>query len=243
MTGGERAGAELIEWARDAFGTTPNEVYGQTEVSMALGNSGQWLPVVPGAIGMPYPRVRAAVLDDEDRELPTGESGEIALHRTTPAMFLGYWDASQSAPRYPGREVGEPAPEWYRTGDLGHVDERRYFWHDGRRDDVILSSGYRIGPAEVEDVLCAHPAVASASVIGEADELRGEIVSAIVELRPDQVPSDALSDALRQLVRERLAAYEVPRRIRFVDALPRTESGKVRRGELRRLVLESAPES
>lgn len=239
MTGGERAGAELIEWAADAFGTTPNEVYGQTEVSMVLGNSGQWLPVVPGAIGIPYPRVRAAVLDDDDRELSTGQSGEIALHHSTPALFLGYWDASRGAPRYPGREVGEPAPEWYRTGDLGHVDERGYFWHGGRRDDVILSSGYRIGPAEVEDVLCAHPAVAAASVIGEPDELRGEIVSAIIELRPGHAPSDALSNALRQIVRERLAAYEVPRRVRFVDTLPRTESGKVRRGELRRRLLES----
>jgi acetyl-CoA synthetase len=192
---------------------------------------------------MPYPRVRAAVLDDDGHERATDESGEIALHHTTPAMFLGYWDASRGAPRYPDREVGEPAPEWHRTGDLGHVDERGYFWHDGRRDDVILSSGYRIGPAEVEDVLCAHPAVASATVIGEPDELRGEIVSAFVELRPGQAPSDALDDALRQIVRERLAAYEVPRRIRFVDALPRTESGKVRRGELRRLALESPPES
>ncbi len=108
---------------------------------------------------------------------------------------------------------------------------------------MILSSGYRIGPAEVEDVLCAHPAVASASVIGEPDELRGEIVSAFVELRPGHAPSDALSDGLRQIVRERLAAYEVPRRVRFVDELPRTESGKVRRGELRRRVLESPPES
>ena len=243
MTGGERAGAELIDWARDTFGTTPNEVYGQTEVSMVLGNSGQWLPVVDGAIGMPYPRVRAAVLDDEDRERPTDGIGELALHHTTPAMFLGYWDAGRSAPRYPGREVGEPAPEWHRTGDLGHVDERGYFWHDGRRDDVILSSGYRIGPMEVEDVLCAHPAVAAASVIGEPDELRGEIVSAFVELRPGYSPSDALDDGLRQIVRERLAAYEVPRRIHIVDALPRTESGKVRRGELRRLALESPPES
>ena len=242
MTGGERAGAELIESTEAAFGTTPNEVYGQTEVSMVLGNSCRWLPVVPGALGMPYPRVRVAVLDDSDRELPAGSTGEIALHRSTPAMFLGYWDASRGAPAHPGRDVGDPAPEWHRTGDLGQVDEHGYFWHRGRCDDVILSSGYRIGPAEVEDVLCMHPAVAAASVIGEPDELRGEIVSAIVELRPGQPASDELGDALRQLVRERLAAYEVPRRVRFVDVLPRTESGKVRRGELRRQVLEADAE-
>ncbi len=237
MTGGERAGADIIEWTRDAFGTTPNEVYGQTEVSMVLGNSGEWLPVVPGSLGMPYPRVRVAVLDDEDSPQPPGQPGEIALHRDTAAMFLGYWDTAAEAPRYPGREPDEPAPEWHRTGDLGHVDGDGYFWHDGRRDDVILSSGYRIGPAEVEDVLCVHPAVATASVIGEPDELRGELVSAVIELQPGGEVSDALRDELRQLVRERLAAYEVPRRIHFVDSVPRTESGKVRRAELRRQIL------
>lgn len=237
MTGGERTGADIIEWTRDAFGTTPNEVYGQTEVSMVLGNSGEWLPTVPGSLGMPYPRVRVAVLDDDNRPLGDGRQGEIALHRDTPAMFLGYWDPTAQAPRYPGREPGEPAPEWHRTGDLGHVDADGYFWHDGRRDDVILSSGYRIGPAEVEDALCAHPAVATASVIGEPDEMRGEVVSAVIELRAGARNGDQLREELQALVRRRLAAYEVPRRIHFVDAVPRTESGKVRRSELRRQIL------
>ena len=236
MTGGERAGADIIEWTRDAFGTTPNEVYGQTEVSMVLGNSGEWLPVVPGSLGMPYPRVRVAILDDDDGELPAGERGEIALHRDTPAMFLGYWDPAAGAPRFPGREPGEAAADWHRTGDLGRVDSDGYFWHEGRRDDVILSSGYRIGPAEVEDVLCVHPAVATASVIGEPDEMRGEVVSAVIELRPGAAEGEELREELRSLVRRRLAAYEVPRRIHFVDAAPRTESGKVRRAELRRRI-------
>jgi acetyl-CoA synthetase len=237
MTGGERTGADVIEWTTEVFGTIPNEVYGQTEVSMVLGNSSEWLPVVPGSLGMPYPRVRVAVLDDSGDSRPAGLQGELALHRDTPAMFLGYWDPAAQAPAYPGCAPGEPPPEWHRTGDLGHVDDNGYFWHDGRRDDVILSSGYRIGPAEVEDALSVHPAVATASVIGEPDELRGELVSAVVELRPGAEGTDELRAELQDLVRRRLAAYEVPRRVHFATAVPRTESGKVKRAELRRLVL------
>jgi acetyl-CoA synthetase len=236
MTGGERCGEELIEWSRNVFDLTPNEVYGQTEVSAVLGNSSTLLPVKPGSVGMEYPRARAAVLDDAGAPVPVGESGEIALHASTPAMFLGYWSAELAAPRSPFAAPDAPTEsgsEWHRTGDLGRIDADGYFWHDGRRDDVILSSGYRIGPAEVEEILAQHPGVGAAVVIGEPDAQRGQLVSAVLELRPGVRADPALEYRLKDMVSSQLAAYEVPRRIHFVDTMPRTESGKVRRGELR----------
>jgi acetyl-CoA synthetase len=241
MTGGERCGEELIEWSRAVFGLTPNEVYGQTEVSAVLGNSSTLLPVKPGSIGMEYPRARAAVLDDSGAPVPAGEPGEIALHASTPAMFLGYWNAELAAPLSPfATPDGSAQSQWHRTGDLGRIDDDGYFWHDGRRDDVILSSGYRIGPAEVEEILARHPGVGAAVVIGEPDEQRGQLVSAVIELRPGVAADPALEDRLKSIVRSQLAAYEVPRRIHFVDTMPRTESGKVRRGELRERLARAA---
>jgi acetyl-CoA synthetase len=241
MTGGERCGEDLIEWSRAVFGLTPNEVYGQTEVSAVLGNSSTLLPVKPGSVGMEYPRARAAVLDDSGAPVDVGQPGEIALHTSTPAMFLGYWSAELGRPRTPAHTADGPArPEWHRTGDLGRIDADGYFWHEGRRDDVILSSGYRIGPAEVEEILGRHPEVGVAVVIGEPDEQRGQLVSAVIELRAGARAGPALEDQLKDMVRSQLAAYEVPRRIHFVDTMPRTESGKVRRGELRKRLARAA---
>jgi len=241
MTGGERCGEELIEWSRGVFGVTPNEVYGQTEVSAVLGNSSTLLPVKPGSVGMEYPRARAAVLDDSGTPVDVGQLGEIALHTSTPAMFLGYWSAELQRPRSSAHSAdGAAHPEWHRTGDLGRIDADGYFWHEGRRDDVILSSGYRIGPAEVEEILARHPGVSVAVVVGEPDEQRGQLVSAVIELRAGARADAALEDELKDMVRSQLAAYEVPRRIHFVDEMPRTESGKVRRGELRQRLARAA---
>ena len=225
MTGGERCGEDLVAWCREALGLTPNEVYGQTEVSAVLGNSGTVLPVKPGSIGMEYPRVRAAVLDDDGNELPLGETGELALHRSTPAMFLGYWNGSDG-PR-------PLAGEWHRTGDLGRRDADGYVWHEGRRDDLILSSGYRIGPGEVEEVIARNPAVRAVAVVGLPDERRGELVAAVLELRDGAPPREQLEAELRDAVRSQLAPYEVPRAFHVVDALPRTDTGKIRRAALR----------
>jgi len=227
MTGGERCGEDTIAWARHELGLTPNEVYGQTECSAVIGNSGTLFPVKPGSIGLEYPRVRAAVIDDDGSELEAGAIGEIAFHRSTASMFLGYWD---------GKGPAAAESDWHRTGDLGRRDGDGYFWHEGRRDDVILSSGYRIGPGEVEECIARHPAVRAVAVIGEADELRGQVVSAVLELREGAPPRAQLEDELRQAVRSELAPYEVPRRFHVVDELPRTDNGKLRRAELRRLL-------
>ncbi|MBM3678349.1 MAG: AMP-binding protein [Actinobacteria bacterium] len=227
MTGGERCGEAVIDWCRAVLGLTPNEVYGQTEASAIVGNSGTLFPVKPGSVGLEYPRARAAVLDDDGNELPAGELGEIAFHGSTAAMFLGYWN---------GVDGPIPVGAWQRTGDLGRRDEDGYLWHEGRRDDVILSAGYRIGPGEVEECLARHPAVRAVAVVGEPDELRGQIVTAVLELYDGERPREELERELAASVRDRLAPYEVPRRFHVVDALPRTDTGKIRRAELRRLL-------
>jgi acetyl-CoA synthetase len=231
MTGGERCGETVIDWCRATLDLTPNEVYGQTECSAIIGNCGTVFPVKPGSVGMEYPRGRAAVLDEDGNEVPTGELGEIAFHGTTGAMFLGYWN---------GVDGPIPVGEWQRTGDLGRRDEDGYLWHEGRRDDVILSSGYRIGPGEVEECLARHPAVRAVAVVGEPDQLRGQVVSAVLELYEGAPPREQLEAELVQAVRSRLAPYEVPRRFHVVEAIPRTETGKLRRAELRRQLAEDA---
>lgn len=230
MTGSERVGEDVIEWSRATLGIVPNEVFGQTEASCVLGNSATVLPVVPGSVGMEYPRARVEILDDSDDPMAPGETGEICIHRSTPAMFVGYWADGAAAAVDDG--------QWHRTGDLGVRDDDGYFWHRGRRDDLILSAGYRIGPEEVEACLAVHPAVRAVAVVGAPDPVRGETVTAVVELLVDgpvDEPERArLGDELRALVRSRLAPYQVPRRFLFVGALPRTDTGKVRRAAIRR---------
>ena len=224
MTGGERCSPDVMTWAKEVLGLVPNEVYGQTEVSCALGSSSKILPVRPGSLGMEYPRVRAAVLNAEGNEAAVDEIGEIAMHVSTPAMFLGYWNGESAA-----LPTGE---QWHRTGDLGRRDADGYFWHEGRADDVILTSGYRVGPGEIEDCLAQHPRVSAVAVVGDPDERRGQVIAAVIELR-DGEPDAALELELQELVRTRLAAYEVPRVFRFVPEIPRTESGKIKRAALR----------
>jgi acetyl-CoA synthetase len=231
MTGGERCGEAVIDWCRATLGIIPNEVYGQTEASAIVGNCGLLFPVKPGSVGMEYPRARAAVLDDAGNELPADTLGEIAFHRSTGAMFLGYWD---------GVDRAVPVGEWQRTGDLGRRDGDGYLWVEGRRDDVILSSGYRIGPGEVEECLAQHAAVRAVAVVGEPDELRGQVVSAVLELYEGAPPREQLERELAATVRSRLAPYEVPRRFHIVEAIPRTDTGKLRRAELRRRLAEEA---
>jgi len=157
-----------------------------------------------------------------------GELGEIAVHRAgDPVFFLEYWKNPQATRE---KYVGD----WGLTGDQGKMDADGYLWYQGRTDDVIKSAGYRIGPAEIESCLVKHPAVANAAVIGKADEARGQIVKAFIVLQPEVRASKALEEEIRQHVRGRLAPYEYPREIEFIDALPMTTTGKVQRKELRK---------
>ena len=229
MSAGESVGVPVIEWAREHLGVTINEMFGQTEINYVVGNCQAAWPVKPGSIGRPYPGHRVAVIDDKGNEVPRGELGEIAVDRRgDPVFFLEYWKNPQATR---DKFIGD----WGCTGDQGRMDEDGYLWYQGRSDDVIKSSGYRIGPAEIESCLVRHPAVANAAVIGKPDATRGAIVKAFVVLQPGHVPTSQLVEDIQRHVRARLAPYEYPREIEFIDALPMTTTGKVQRKELRKL--------
>lgn len=225
FSGGEALGAPMLDWVRANLGCGVNEGYGQTEANVTVGNSERLFPVRPGSMGRAMPGHRVAVLDDHG-EPAIGEVGEIAVKRPDPVMMLGYWnrpDATEA--RFRG--------DWFLTGDLGLEDDDGYLWFRSRTDDVIKSMGYRIGPGEIETSLMSHPAVALCAVVGEPDELRGQVPVAHVVLRAGHEPSDHLIAELQHHVRTRLAAHEVPRRIVFAEDLPRTATGKILRRVLR----------
>lgn len=235
MSGGEPLGGETLAWSRERFGVDINEIYGQTEANILVGNSSAVWDVRPGSMGRPYPGHRVAVLDADGALAAPGAEGEIVLRSDDPVVMLGYWNNPEATEEkfvtVPG-EDGETT-RWLRTGDLGRVDEDGYFWFGSREDDVITSAGYRIGPAEVEECVLGHPAVAMVAAVGIPDDLRGQVVKVFVTLADGHSPSDALADEIRAHVRARLATYEYPREVEFVDELPMTTTGKVRRSELR----------
>lgn len=231
MSGGEPLGKEMLEWGRTNLGVTINEIYGQTEANLVVGNSSSVWDVRPGSMGRPYPGHDVAVIGDDGRRASPGVTGEIAVHTPDPVMFLGYWENEVATA---GKFIEDPeGGSWLRTGDLGTVDEDGYLWFVSRNDDVINSSGYRIGPGEIEDCLLGHPAVVMAAVVGVPDPDRGEAVKAFIKLAPTHEPSEELKVSIRDFVRANLAAYEYPRQIEFVDELPMTTTGKVLRRELR----------
>ncbi len=225
-TGGERLGEETRSWAEEAFGCAVNEFYGQTEANLVVACCRALFPPRPGSMGRPVPGHEVALLDEAGRPVPPGRPGTIAVRRPDPVMFLGYWrDPEATAAKFRG--------DWLLTGDLGRADEDGYLTYLGREDDLINSAGYRIGPAEIEDCLMRHPAVALCAVVGVPDPIRGERVKAWIVPRPGVVADAALADDIRRFVKERLAAHEYPREIAFTDSLPTTATGKVRRAELR----------
>lgn len=226
VSGGEAVGKELIEWGRRELGISINEGFGQTEANVILANNGNVMPIKPGSLGRPTPGTICAIVDDQGRELPPGQPGHIACKRPHPVMLKEYLNKPEATR---DKFIGD----WLITGDTGHMDEDGYFWFHGRADDVITSSGYRIGPSEIEDALLKHPAVRMAAVIGVPDPVRTEIIKAFIIPTAGTVPSDALVEELKESVRTRLAKHEVPRLIEFVDALPMTTTGKIMRRELR----------
>ena len=226
MSAGETVGSQLYHWAQEELHVQINEMWGQTEFNYAVGNSSSMMPVVPGAMGKPYPGHQVEPLDDAGKPMADGEIGELCGWRDDPVMFLGYWNRE-------GATEDQFIGGWWRSGDMGYRDSDGYLWFVGRGDDVISSSGYRIGPGEIEDCLLKHPAVAQVAAIGSPDALRGEIVKAFIVLARGHRPSDDLRDDIQNTVRDNLAAYEYPREIEFVDELPMTTTGKVRRVVLR----------
>ncbi|MBM3529745.1 MAG: AMP-binding protein [Alphaproteobacteria bacterium] len=225
-SGGEALGAETFEWGKSALGVSINEFYGQTECNLVVGSCAALGVVRAGSMGKAIPGHTVAAIDAEGRPVKPGEIGQIAVKRPDPVMFLEYWGRPEATR---DKFIGD----WMTTGDQGTVDDEGYFTFVGRDDDVITSSGYRIGPGEIEDCLIKHPAVALAAAIGKPDPVRTEIVKAFVVLKPGHVPGDALAGEIQSFVRTRLSAHEYPREVAFIDEMPMTTTGKVIRRLLR----------
>jgi acetyl-CoA synthetase len=246
MSAGEAVGDTVFGYCRDELGVIVNEMFGQTEINYIVGNCGSTIdsrghrrpgwPARPGSMGRPYPGHRIAVLDDAGVECPRGTAGDVAVHRrdvhgvADPVFFLGYWKDTEATR---ARFTGDPDDSWCRTGDMAVMDEDGYLWYHGRSDDMFKAAGYRIGPSEVENCLVKHPAVANAAVVPKPDAQRGALVKAYVVLASGYAASQALIEDLQRHVRGKLAPYEYPKEIEFIDALPMTTTGKVQRRVLR----------
>ncbi|MWG36178.1 acyl-CoA synthetase [Halomarina oriensis] len=233
-SGGEPLTAEILAWADEELsGTVVNELYGQTEANLLVTNCREWFDARVGSMGRPVPGHDVAVLDSETgEELPAGEVGEFAVRRTgDPVVFREYWNAPEKTAA--ATVEGPDGDDWHLTGDLGSRDAEGYCWFKSRDDDVIITSGYRVGPGEVENVVLDHPDVAQVGVVGLPDETRGERITAFVQPVSGVTGDDDLRRAIQDLVRERLAKYEYPREVVFVDELPQTTTGKIQRRKLR----------
>jgi len=252
MSAGEAVGDAVFAYCEQQLGVTVNEMFGQTEINYVVGNcsmngrtdGGIGWPARAGSMGRPYPGHRVAVIDEDGRECPMGVPGDVAVNRydvhgdPDPVFFLGYWNNDTATRnKYTG--------DWCRTGDLATRDAEGYLWYQGRADDVFKAAGYRIGPSEIENCLVKHPAVINAAVVPKPDRERGALVKAFVVLSPDFATARARSspgaiefDAqlvaqLQAHVKGKLAPYEYPKEIEFIDALPMTTTGKVQRRVLR----------
>jgi acetyl-CoA synthetase len=228
-SGGESLGAETYEWGKSAFGLVINEFYGQTECNIVLSACSAIGVSKPGAIGRPVAGHTVAIIDGAGNRLKAGETGQIAVKRPDPVMFLEYW-------RKPDATRDKFVGDWMTTGDQGVMDEEGYVSFVGRDDDVITSAGFRIGPGEIEDCLIRHPAVALAAAVGKPDALRTEIVKAFIVLKSGYTASDSLASEIQGFVKTRLSAHEYPREVAFIDTMPMTTTGKV----IRRLLRERA---
>ncbi|MEF8827624.1 MAG: AMP-binding protein [Haloarcula sp.] len=224
-TGGEPVPQELHRFVEDTFDVTLHELYGQTEANLVVSNCAEWFDPKPGSMGRPVPGHDVAVIDEAGDQMPDDEPGAIAVRRPDPVMFHEYWNE-------PDKTEASFIGEWMDTDDLGTRDADGYLWFKARADDVIITAGYRVGPAEVEDALLEHDAVANAAVIGVDDETRGQRVKAYVEPAPGVEPSDAVAESIATRVRDDLAKYQYPREIEFIDELPTTTTGKVQRHRL-----------
>jgi acetyl-CoA synthetase len=225
---GEPLNAKVVETFQNLWGVMPMDHFGATEYAIPIGNfNAISMTVKAGSMGRPFPGFRMAIVDEDGNEQPAGEVGFIGKKFDPDYLYwTSYW--------------GDPAASndlvrrgWIVTGDLGRRDGDGYFWFEGRAGDMIKSAGYRIGPFEVESALLKHPAVAEAAVVGKPDELRGEIVKAFVVLRPGTTGNDELSQELAMSVRAAVGGHQTPRVIEFIDALPKTETGKIQRFALR----------
>ncbi len=232
LSGGESVNPEIIARWEAMTGCRLLEAYGQTEGLMLITNHPS-LPPRPASMGKPFPGLDAAVMAvDRSRLLGPDEVGVLAIRQPQPMQMLGYW-------RDPARTAADrlvlDGIDWHVTGDLVSMDADGYVFYQGRDDDIIGSAGYRIGPAEVENALMQHDAIAECAAVASPDDERGEVVKAFIVLKPGVAPSDALAREIQDHAKQVTAPYKYPRRIEFVSDLPKTPTGKTRRRELRDL--------
>jgi acetyl-CoA synthetase/medium-chain acyl-CoA synthetase len=225
VSAGEPLNPEVIRAWREATGLTIRDGYGQTETILLVGNL-PGIPVRPGSMGLPLPGLHVDVVDEDGAPLSAGEVGDIAVRGRPPGLFHAYWKDEAASLRC-------RRGDWYITGDRAYRDEDGYFWFVARADDVIISAGYRIGPFEVESALLEHPDVVEAAAVAAPDADRGSVVRAYVVTRDGVAGDDVLARRLQDHVKRVTAPYKYPRQVVFVDALPKTVSGKIRRIELR----------
>ena len=224
---GEPLNPEVIRWGLKAFKMPIHDNWWMTETGQILIANYPCMSIREGSMGRPFPSITASIVDDSGKELPANTPGNLVIKPPWPAMLRAIWRNEEKYKSY--FEI----PGWYKTGDSAFRVEDGYFWFMGRVDDVIKTSGERVGPFEVESALVEHPAVAEAGVIGKPDALRGEIIKAFVSLRVGQVPSEELKQDIAQFVKKHLAAHAFPREIEFMDKLPKTRSGKIMRRVLK----------
>ncbi|WP_330949618.1 acetate--CoA ligase [Virgibacillus sp. MG-45] len=224
---GEPLNAEVVHWGRKVYGLSIHDHWWMTETGGVLISNYPAMEIKPGSMGRPFPGIEAAILDGEGNEVSRGQMGRLCIRAGWPSMMRHIWKNEAKMKEYFELEG------WYISGDLATMDEDGYIWFQGRDDDVIMTSGERVGPFEVESKLVEHPAVAEAAVIGKPDPVRGEIVKAFVALRDGYEKSDTLEQELRQFVKEGLAAHAAPREIEIRDFLPKTRSGKIMRRVLK----------
>lgn len=224
---GEPLNPEVIRWSLKVFGQPVHDTWWMTETGMQIITNYPSLPIKPGSMGKPFPGVKASILDDEGREISPGQIGNLAIKKGWPSMMKEIWKNEEKYREY------FPFNGWYISGDSAFRDKEGYFWFQGRVDDVIKTSGERVGPFEVESKLLEHPAVAEAGVIGKPDPIRGNIIKAFIALNPGYNPSDTLKNDISQFVKKGLAAHAAPREIEFRETLPKTRSGKIMRRVLK----------
>jgi acetyl-CoA synthetase len=225
---GEPLNSEVIRFFQETLGITPRDQFGSSENGLPLGNFNAIdSEVKPGSMGLPMPGFEMAVVDHDGNEVAPGEVGYLGQRPSRDGYYaLGYWKDS-------GRTDDLFRNNWIRAGDLARRDESGYFWFEGRADDVIKSSGYRIGPFEVESAILHHPAVAEAAVVGKPDPLRGHLIKAYVTLRPGRTAAPGLVQEIQDVARRIVGDHAYPREVEFLENLPKTESGKIQRFKLR----------
>ncbi|MFD1955106.1 acetate--CoA ligase [Paenibacillus thailandensis] len=224
---GEPLNPEVVRWGLKVYNQRIHDTWWMTETGGQLICNYPSMEIKPGSMGKPLPGVRAAIIDDNGNEVPPYRMGNLAVRTPWPSMMRKIWNNPAKYEEY-FRLNG-----WYVSGDSAYMDEDGYFWFQGRIDDVINTSGERVGPFEVESKLVEHPAVAEAGVIGKPDPMRGEIIKAFIALREGYEPSEELKQDIARFVKVGLSAHAAPREIEFKDKLPKTRSGKIMRRVLK----------